>query len=633
MAPWIDRPDHETAVRILESLPFFAVLVDRERHWVWVNRLDPTLTIDDVKGTRVEEFVHPVHREHAVATIEDSFARREVGYYEASAYGEGELTTWYGTTVVPFETADGRELAMLLSSDVTERKRAQADLARSEERLRQVLEQSPDQIAITGPDLRVRYFNKPPPPTSRFTLKDILGSSIPDLTHPDYRAIAVATIRGVLEGGPQSSYVAVGLAQPERHYEVRVQPFPPEDDEPRVLLVTREITDRVKAELLREQLLQSQKMDLLGQMAGGVAHDFNNLLTVILNNAELAQAQLPPGARVADVVGEITKAAGRAADLTRQLLAFSRKQPQDAIPVAVGDLVDSAVRMLERILPETVVLATPVHEQAAAVMRADRAQIEQVLMNLCVNARDAMPEGGRIALRSRVVTLLSHDPRAGSGGAGDYVEIAVRDEGEGMEPATAARVFEPFFTTKPVGRGTGLGMSVALGIVQAHGGAIEVESERGRGTTVFVRLPLASSTDAAREPPPEVTARSARHVLIVDDDAPVRTSLARLLAHEGYAVTSAASGREAIDLVRGGLACDVVVLDVVMPELGGPETYEALRALRPDLPAVFATGYGRSHLSEGLLERGGAEVIDKPYRLETLVAAIERALARRDRPA
>jgi len=626
---WIDRLDRETAVRMLRALPYFAVLLDRDGRFVWGNRTDATLSEAQIRGRRLVDFMHPDWVETAEAALRDAFESGESGYFEGRGYGDGALDTWYATTVVPLERADdGARFAVVLSTDIGERRRALDALARSEERFRELVEESPDQIAIVGPDLRVRYFNKPPPPTSSFTLEEILGARIGDMTHPDFRDLAVRTIEGVLAGGPQTSYQARGLRDPRRRYEVRVQPFPPEDGEPRVLLVTRDITDRYAADALQQQLLQSQKMDLLGQLAGGVAHDFNNLLTVILNNAALAAREVPDGGRTARLLGEIVHTSQRAADLTGQLLAFSRKQPQRSEVVGVEPLVDGTIRMIERILPETVSVGAAEHETPDAVLNVDHAQIEQVLMNLCVNARDAMPDGGELTLRTRVVTLSAVDPRVGARGPGEYVEIAVRDTGTGMEPAVAARIFEPFFTTKPVGRGTGLGMSVALGIVEAHGGSLEVESEPGRGTRVSVRLPLAVGREASERPeavdseaPPP-----ALRVLVVDDDELVRLSLARVLEFEGYEVRVAAGGREALEIVAGDAPIDVAVLDVVMPDLGGAETYEALLGLRPDLPVVFATGYGRNTLSDAFLKRHGAEVIDKPYRPETLIAAIARAI-------
>jgi len=624
---WIDPLEHETAVRMLRALPYFAVIVDRDSRYVWSNRMDATLTVAEIRGKRFVDFVHPDSQERAGAALRACFESGESGYYEARAYGAGEMDTWYATTVVPFERSDGERYAMLLSTDVTERRAAQAALERSEERFRRLVEESPDQIAITGPDLLTRYLNKPPPPTSTFTLEDILGTPIPDLTHPEYRETAAQAIRSVLEGGPQTSYQAVGLREPGRRYEVRVQPFPAEDDEPRVLLVTRDITDRHKAELLQHQLLQSQKMDLLGQLAGGVAHDFNNLLTVILNNASLAARDAPEDGRTASLLDEIMRTSQRAAELTGQLLAFSRKQPRRSAPIGVEPLIDGVLRMIERILPETVTVAWPRHDAPGAVLHADQAQLEQVLMNLCVNARDAMPDGGELSLRTGVVRLAEDDPRVGTDGAGEYVEIAVGDTGTGMEAAVAARIFEPFFTTKPVGRGTGLGMSVALGIIEAHGGSVEVDSEPDRGTTVYVRLPIAAGEPASGPEPvsSELPTRALR-VLVVDDDALVRHSLARVLEFEGYEVRVAGGGREALEIARSDAAIDVVILDVVMPDIGGAETYAALLELRPDLPAVFATGYGRNMLSNTFLRGHGAEVIDKPYRPDTLLAAIARAI-------
>lgn len=403
----------------------------------------------------------------------------------------------------------------------------------------------------------------------------------------------------------------------------------PENQVKGVVLVLQDVTDR---QALEEQLRRTQKLESIGQLAGGVAHDFNNYLQVVRANANLLRddPRLPDDSL--ENISEIEEATNRAADLTRQLLAFGRRQTLQVRNIDVAVLVKTALSLIRRIIGETIRIDYSAEEPLTWV-RADPGQLEQVVVNLCVNARDAMPEGGtlRVALRGLRLTPEQTEqwPWARSG---DYVELSVTDTGKGMDHETLARIFDPFFTTKPIGKGTGLGLSVVQGIVHQHGGFIDVRSEPGVGSTFRVYLP--SSQQQRRAPGPSEKVDSAGRpatasggiVLLVEDDSSVRRITELVLQRNGYRVLTACDGEEACHLAALHVAeLSVAVLDVVMPRLGGVEAAKRIRALRPDIGIILCSGYtGGLPLQTG--EDGEDwEVLSKPYTNADLLECLRRA--------
>jgi len=390
----------------------------------------------------------------------------------------------------------------------------------------------------------------------------------------------------------------------------------------RLIGSSREITEQAR---LEEELRQAQKMQAIGQLAGGVAHDFNNLLTAITGNLELLHDSVPDG-RPRQWAASAMGAAQRAATLTRQLLAFSRKQRLERRPEDANAVLRGLRDLLGRTLGPDVVIRLDLQPDAWLVSM-DRNQTELALLNLAVNARDAMPRGGLLTLRTRNVTLSgTHELPPGA-----YVEIAVADTGTGMPPEVQARAFEPFFTTKDAGKGTGLGLSQVYGLARQSGGIAEISSEPGRGTTVRLLLPRATAAarddEAVAAAPAE--AGNAAAVLLVDDDADVRAVAAELLRGAGFAVSTVVSASAALLLLEGGYAPAAMVADIVMPEMNGPELAAQARALRPGLPVLFTSGYA-DPASLGL-SVGGDPVLRKPFSGADLVALV-RALVRPDAP-
>jgi PAS domain S-box-containing protein len=378
-----------------------------------------------------------------------------------------------------------------------------------------------------------------------------------------------------------------------------------------VLGVGTDVTERKQ---LEAQLLQAQKMEGIGRLAGGIAHDFNNLLTVMLGGAQQLEARLGADEDVA----RIREATERAAALTRQLLSFARQMPVISRVVSLNELVSGVARLLGRVLGEDLAIVTALGDDVASVL-IDPGQMDQVLMNLAVNARDAMPAGGKLTMSTRNVTE----------GRDAWVELAVSDTGHGMSEATRTRIFEPFFTTKEVGKGTGLGLSTCYGIVQQLGGRIAVESRIGVGTTFRIMLPAHAPVAA---PPPTKRAPAeapsgGETVLLLEDDRLVRTLTKRLLEALGYRVLVAALPGESLTIAREHPGpIDLLVTDVMMPESSGPEAARAIQAIRPEIRVLYVSGYSADALPSGDED---LHFLGKPFTREDLAQKLREVLATR----
>jgi len=382
---------------------------------------------------------------------------------------------------------------------------------------------------------------------------------------------------------------------------------------------------------LDEQFRQAQKMEAVGQLAGGVAHDFNNLLTVIVGYANLVQSSLSPENGLRGKVAEIQRAAEQAALLTRQLLAFSRKQPRQERLLDLNRVVDGMQDILRRLLAEDIDLKFRL-DPAACPVNADGNHLTQVLMNLVVNARDAMPIGGKLTIATRLALRESeYSDGDGVRPAGRYAVLSVADTGAGMDAGTRSRIFEPFFSTKGAGKGTGLGLSTVYGIVVQHGGWIEVESEPGRGTTFRIYLPAASGAPVREvESAPAVGNGRAATILLVEDQAAVRLFAEEVLAEAGHKVLTAGNGLAALELAAiHKNDIDLLITDVVMPEMNGPELAARLTSVRPDLNVLYVSGYTGSALMDRGLIPDDFVLLKKPFLPESLVNKVDELLQRR----
>lgn len=512
--------------------------------------------------------------------------------------------------------------------DITARRRTEDALREANEHLRILIESSP--LAITSVDAEgiVRTWNGAAERLFGWTAEEILGRPVA-IVSGDNQA-ECAELRSRVMGGESLSAVEL-IRRTKAGTPVTVNLFaaPLRDASARITGVLAVMEDVTGVKRLEQQFFQAQKMEAVGRLAGGVAHDFNNLLTVILASTELLLEMLPSGHPGREEAMETRKAALRAADLTRQLLAFSRRQVLAPRVLSLNDVVVDMDRMLRRLIGEDIDLRTVLAQDVGAV-RADPGQLEQVIANLAVNARDAMPKGGKLTIETANVTL---DEAYAAGRPvtvpGRYVMFAVSDTGVGMGEETKARVFEPFFTTKPKGKGTGLGLATVYGIVKQSGGYIWVYSEPGRGTTFKVYLPR---VDAPVEPagtaPVETSSlRGSETILLCEDQEQVRTLTRRMLEARGYDVLVARSGHEALRLAeeRSG-PIHLLVTDVVMPGMSGKELALLLNPPRPAMKVLYVSGYtDESIVQHGVLEPGAA-FLQKPFTAEMLARKVREVL-------
>ncbi len=401
--------------------------------------------------------------------------------------------------------------------------------------------------------------------------------------------------------------------------------------------VSQDVTEQKLAEQervrLQEQLQQAQKLESIGRLAGGIAHDFNNILSVILGYGTTVRSELPADSPLRADMTEILTAGERAAALVRQLLAFSRKQALAPVLLDLNDLVRNLERMLRRLIGEHITLDLSLDEHLGTVL-ADPNQLEQVIVNLVVNACDAMPKGGKLLIQTANVVLdETYAATHAEVKAGDYVLLTVADTGHGMTPEVKERIFEPFFTTKERGAGTGLGLSTVWGIVKQSGGHISVHSEVGKGTSFRIYLPRAEGGVELEVMAPEAvplgfSGEEGRHILVVEDDESLRKLVTASLAKLGHRVTAAADGTEALRLVEEeGLQPDLVLTDLIMPNLSGPALVKELRRRKPQQAVLYMSGYSEDALALDATLPPGTVFIEKPFSLDRLAAKIREALA------
>jgi PAS domain S-box-containing protein len=396
--------------------------------------------------------------------------------------------------------------------------------------------------------------------------------------------------------------------------------------------VARDLSEWRQAEAerqhLEQQLYESQKIESIGTLAGGVAHDFNNLLTAIIGNTQLAMARLPQDHSIYLLLKEITRASERAASLTRQLLAFSRRQQLERQRINLSETINDFIQMLQRIIGEDIEIHLQRDAESLPVF-ADPRQMEQVIMNLAVNARDAMPDGGQLMIETRLATLNDDFCRKYPWARpGDYGQITISDNGEGMDEETQRHIFEPFFTTKEPGRGTGLGLAVVYGIIKQHDGFMNVSSRRGSGTSFEIFLPMIreegqqKTADAAIVP-----GRGDETILLAEDEEMLRDLLRTVLTELGYTVLSARDGIEAVQMFQiHRERIDLVMLDVVMPRRGGIEAWQQICASGKTLPVIFMTGYSAEIVQADFLRRDKARLIAKPYDIDLLGRQVREVL-------
>ncbi len=518
---------------------------------------------------------------------------------------------------------------VLNSRDITERKRSEEAVRQANETLRAVIEMSPLPIYTLDHNGIVRTWNSSAQKIFGYTQHDAVGSPLP-VIFPEEMGAFHRRLDALIAGHPQHGDEERRRCKNGNSIDVSFWTAPLRDAAGVVTGVVEVVADNTERKRLEDQFRQAQKMEAVGRLAGGVAHDFNNLLTVITGYCQMLLDHFPPGDSTREDMLQVLKAADRATTLTRQLLAFSRKQIVQPKVVELGALVLDMQQMLKRLLGVHIELFIHIDPDLGCV-RVDPGQIEQVIVNLIVNSRDAMPDrGGRVSVMLRNVTLSAENgSRETANRTGSYVVLEVTDNGTGMDEDTRSHLFEPFFTTKEKGRGTGLGLSTSYGIVKQNHGEIEVRSDIGEGTSFSIYFPRVDEPSAVENSHATAPApvKGAETILLAEDEDGVRQVVAQMLREQGYTVLPANGGAEALRIAESHSGpLQLLVSDVMMPRMTGPELAERLRGLRPEMRVLFVSGYTDGEIvRDGELEPG-TDFLQKPFTREQLAVKVREVL-------
>jgi two-component system cell cycle sensor histidine kinase/response regulator CckA len=592
-------------------------------------------TADEVVGRSLHFLRGPKSCPVTLARIKDALDTDSPLQVDLLNYRKDGAEVWVELSLVPVRDGSGRcRHWVMIQRDASDRKRAAEALTHSEELLRGMFETAAAGVSVT--DARGVFVSANPAFAAMLgrPVEEVVGRSPKEFTHPDDWALQLPLWREVLAGGRDGYQLRKRYVRPDGGIvwtELSIAVVRgPGGEFVRGIGVSVDMTDRRR---LEEQLRHVQKMEAIGQMAGGIAHDFNNLLTGVIGN--LALVALPPGDPNADLIGAAERAANRAAELTRKLLGYARKNQLVVAPVRVGDFVREVVDILGRTFDPRIRIVTDL--ATPDLVLADAALVNQAVLNLCLNARDAMPEGGTLTIRAATVQIGEEEAaRRPDARPGVFVLLSVADTGHGMTAEVRSRIYEPFFTTKPVGQGTGLGLPMVHGIVQQHNGWVECETAPGRGTRFELYLPRATAATVPVQrpidrriatPAPDVTTpppAGSRTVLLVDDEDMIRCLGRSVLEQAGYRVLEAHDGADAVDLFRREYKhIDLVILDLTMPRLSGRDAFRSMTAIVPDARVLFSSGYSSDDLSD---VTGAVGLLAKPYRPQDLVSAVRQAL-------
>ncbi|MFO1011600.1 MAG: PAS domain S-box protein [Planctomycetota bacterium] len=625
---------------VLEACPAALIMTDRDGRIVLLNRAVEELfgyAREELLGQRVEvlvpEALRDAHLRHRANFLQDPRVRRMADGKELRGRRANGTELPLEITLTPIVSDEG---VFVLSSivDLSERKNAAA-------RFRVAVESSPNGMIMVDSQGAIILVNREIERLFGWSQEELLGRPVELLVPERFRGKHVGQRDGFF-ARPYRRAMGEGRELHGLHRDGTELPIeiglnPIEVDGRTVVLASIvDITARKRAEQeqrrLEDQLQQAQKLEAIARLASGIAHDFNNLLMGVIGCAGLAKRSLEPGHPAAEPIDDIAEAARRGAGLTRDLLDFSRRKPIDVHSSELNDVVRVAARMLRQVIGEDIELALDLCPGGGPIL-ANPTHIEHVLLNLAVNARDAMPRGGKLRIATREHEFHApHVTRGGTLAPGAYLSLEVEDSGTGMSPETQARVFEPFFTTKPIGTGTGLGLYTVYSIVERLSGGIELDSQVGRGTCFRILFPKRASTlseSVKTSPAPTVTlpATSSGRVLVVEDERLIRVTLRHTLEAMGYVVVLAEDGKSALEKAR---ACDgkidLVLSDIVLPDSSGPEIVEALKRERPDLRALYMSAYSTDLLVQQGRVSPGTHTLEKPFEDATLARAVREAI-------
>jgi PAS domain S-box-containing protein len=649
----IERQQVDSALRasvaelrtMAEAMPQIVWITDAVGRNVYFNRRWMAYTGLTAEESLGEGWIKPFHPEdapHAIAAWKKATTENAVYSIESRLRRADGTYRWWLMRGVPLTDDSGQILKWYgTCTDIDDLKQAELKivetnrvLSESEENYRHLFDGAPDPIIIIDPVTRdIVDANRVAERVYGYTRSELIGQDAIILSNEP------AASKDSMDRAAREDTVLVprrehrrkdgSLFPTEIHYSFFIR-----GGRRMLVAVIRDISSRVAAQRQLEetesQLRQAQKMESMGRLAGGVAHDFNNILTAILGLSELSINALPAGDRVREDVEEIRRSALRAASLTQQLLVFSRRQVVAPRLISVDKTVADLEKMLRRILGEHIELSV-LPAASDAVVKADPGQIEQLVVNLSVNARDAMPQGGTLTIRTAALALDEATAATESLPPGRYAEIRVEDTGTGISDEVRKHLFEPFFTTKEQGKGTGLGLSTCYGITRQSGGAIQCASTVGNGTVFRVLLPcVAGSPEAAPTKSPKGDSVGTETILFVEDDASVRDLATRLLRRAGYVVVEASDGMKGLSLLANDAqkTIRIVLTDMVMPVMSGWEFAQRADKIRPGIPVVFITGYTDDTLDGLCMLDGTAQILPKPFTAETLTEKVRAVLDR-----
>jgi two-component system cell cycle sensor histidine kinase/response regulator CckA len=498
----------------------------------------------------------------------------------------------------------------------------------SEERYMDLFEHSPDMYHLVNREGIIVSCNHTEATRLGYQKEQLVGQSVLKLYAPAYHDQARVRLAEVFEHAREITDLEEQMVKStDELIDVSVNSTLIKDESGRAVLmrtVSRDITERKR---LEAKIIHAQRIDSIGNLAGGIAHDFNNILTSILGSAGIMKRKLKktdPWYNFADI---IETAAKRGAGLTRQLLTFARKSAVHFRPIVVNDVIEETLRLFERSIDKTITI-TYIPPTDFRVINGDDGQIQQALLNILINARDAMPDGGTITLTSGTM-LVDDRPAlpAMEQKSGTYVSIGVEDTGVGMDTLTQQRIFEPFFTTKSQGKGTGLGLSVVYGVVNSHGGFTTVRSAVGKGSTFLLHFPLLETAEGYRRPVRQKRIQlGSERILVVDDEPGVGETIRQMLTNLGYQVVVVDSGRKALSLLRKKKTFDGIILDLSMPKMSGKETFVKLRKLDKKIPVIISTGYSDQAATFASVRGDADAFLEKPYQLEELARTLRAVL-------
>jgi two-component system cell cycle sensor histidine kinase/response regulator CckA len=629
------RVSTERYSTLMESASDAIVVLDTRGCIVEVNSRGVALfdrPMNELHGRPLTKFVHPEHRARVAHSVAELGRTPHAQLSDIQIVRAPHRLIYCDIALSRAPGVEGDDLALAIIHDITARRHADEALRKSEERYRLVASASNE--VIWDWDIASGRASLSGALAMEFGLASD-AESVPfewwaERVHPDDAQRITGSLFSTIEATGDTRTDEYRLRRTDGTYATVVsRGHIIRDAEGKAVRMIGSLADITKSRELEEQLRQAQKMEAIGRLAGGVAHDFNNLLTAIKGYAQVLLADIPPTDPVHSDLQEIDKAASRAAALTGQLLAFSRKQVLQPRVINLNAVITDMEKMLRRLISENI-RVTVAGDPSLERVKVDPSRIEQVVMNLVVNAGDAMPNGGALTIATRNAMVTSpHTHRYGLMKAGHYVVLSVKDTGSGMDERVLEHLFEPFFTTKAPGHGTGLGLATVFGIVQASGGHILVSSEPGRGTTFEMFLPRVDPEHEA--PTTQMTfadvPRGTETVLLVEDEDAVRAIARRILERSGYTVIEARHGIAALEVCRQHRgSIDVLVTDVVMPEMGGPELAERLAEMCPDVRVIFMSGYADRNLIHGNGSRGATALIDKPFTPERLARKIREVL-------